>query len=95
METVARYKASSTELTTERLETVQETLRFVQSLTGPQAEAIAGQLERLVLLEMALRKLVAAVEECVLHIGRPITVPKGMWDELRAAWAEGRARLGQ
>lgn len=87
------HKAASTELAGEKLETVQDTLRFVRSLSDPQAEAIARQLKRLMEMEMALRKLVAAADDCITNMGRPMTLHVRYWCALRAALAEGRARL--
>lgn len=90
METGVRYQVGAAELAG-----AQDVLRFVRSLSDPQAEAIARQLERLVVVEMALRKLVGAVDEYVINSGRPMTLHRERWEAMRSALAEGKARLRQ
>lgn len=77
----------------QQVATVEATLRFVQSLSEPQAAAVSRQLERAVMIEVALSKLVGAVEFYLLIVGRPMTLHKPVWDEMRAAMCEARARL--
>lgn len=83
----------ATTATTDQVESVQATLRVVQALSDPQAAAIAAQMERAVMVEVALRKLVGAVEFYMMLVGRPMTIHQRVWDEMRAALAEGLKRV--
>ena len=71
---------------------VQDVLRFVGTLSDPQAAAIARQLERLVLVEMALRLLVGQVERYLTLFRQPTQYAPDL-KKLQEILAEAKARI--
>lgn len=80
-------------MTTDQTVAVAATLAFVEGLPREKVEELVGQMQRSAMIEMALRKLVGAVEGYVMTVGRPMTLHGPAWEAMRAALAEGKARL--
>lgn len=72
---------------------IQEALAAVRAVSEEQAGALVGALERGAAMEASLRKLVGATEFYMNMVGRPMTLHRGIWDEMGAALAEGLARV--